>query len=126
MFKMLDRLFTGGFKTLWTLFKMAWPLWIARHQDKLVTMGLQQIRCFGSVARGKATWGSDVDLLVLPRSEVLERLSCFDLASFQRDIGEILGGYPVDLTVDRDADSFRTAEIAARALAEVVVVWRAP
>lgn len=99
---------------------------LARHQEKLVAMGLQQIRCFGSVARGKATWGSDVDLLVAPRSEVLERLSLLDLVRWKDDIGAMLGGYGVDLTVDRGADSFRTLEIAARALAEAAVVWRAP
>ncbi|MFO1534074.1 MAG: nucleotidyltransferase family protein [Thermoplasmatota archaeon] len=52
----------------------------ARHR-------LQGIRVFGSVARGEARPGSDVDLLVEPQG----RCSLFDLIEFEDEAAALLG-----------------------------------
>lgn len=54
--------------------------------------GAQQVRVFGSLARGEENPASDVDLLVdLPRDRTL-----LDLVAFRREASEILGT-PVDV-----------------------------
>lgn len=58
--------------------------------------GLSDVRVFGSVARGQAVSGSDVDLLVHPAPEA----SVFDLAGFMADVEELLG-VGVDVVSDR-------------------------
>ncbi|MGO1543733.1 MAG: nucleotidyltransferase family protein [Gulosibacter sp.] len=57
---------------------------------------LSNIRVFGSVARGTAAAGSDIDLLVHPKPNA----SVFDLAGFMAEIEELLGT-PVDVVSDR-------------------------
>jgi predicted nucleotidyltransferase len=49
--------------------------------------GIRNIRVYGSVARGEAREGSDVDFLV----DVDEGRSLLDLAGFYGDIQELLG-----------------------------------
>lgn len=58
--------------------------------------GLTDVRVFGSVARGEATTGSDLDLLVHPA----ETTSLFDLAAFQAEIEQLVAA-PVDVVSDR-------------------------
>ena len=58
--------------------------------------GLDEVRVFGSVARGDAAAGSDVDLLVHPSAAA----SVFDLAGFMADVEELLG-IPIDVVSDR-------------------------
>ncbi|AXH37017.1 XRE family transcriptional regulator [Humibacter sp. BT305] len=57
---------------------------------------LEDVRVFGSVARGETRAGSDVDLLVHPRPDA----SVFDLAGFMADVSELLS-VPVDVVSDR-------------------------
>lgn len=57
---------------------------------------LSDVRVFGSVARGQATTGSDVDLLVHPGPDA----SLFDLAGFMAEVQEALG-IEVDVVSDR-------------------------
>jgi predicted nucleotidyltransferase len=57
---------------------------------------VSDVRVFGSVARGDATAGSDVDLLVHPAPDA----SLFDLAGFMAEIAELLG-IDVDVVSDR-------------------------
>jgi predicted nucleotidyltransferase len=57
---------------------------------------LSDVRVFGSVARGEAYAGSDVDLLVHPDPEA----SVFDLAGFMAEVQELLG-VGVDVVSDR-------------------------
>lgn len=57
---------------------------------------LSDVRVFGSVARGEAAAGSDVDLLVHPGPEA----SVFDLAGFMAEVEELLG-VGVDVVSDR-------------------------
>lgn len=58
--------------------------------------GLSEIRVFGSVARGSAVSGSDVDLLVHPGPDA----SIFTLAGFMSE-AEALVGVRVDVVSDR-------------------------
>lgn len=57
---------------------------------------LSDVRVFGSVARGDAVVGSDVDLLVHPASDA----SLFDLAGFMAEVEDLLG-VTVDVVSDR-------------------------
>jgi hypothetical protein len=54
--------------------------------------GIRRVRLFGSVARGTAGAGSDVDLLV----ELSPRRTLVDLIGFQQDVAEAIG-VPVDV-----------------------------
>lgn len=58
--------------------------------------GLDDVRVFGSVARGDADEDSDIDLLVHPG----DTTSLFDLAGFMIEAEELLGS-PVDVVSDR-------------------------
>jgi predicted nucleotidyltransferase len=49
--------------------------------------GVFDIRIFGSVARGEATEGSDIDFLV----DIEEGRSLFDLGAFDMDLRDFLG-----------------------------------
>jgi hypothetical protein len=72
--------------------------------------GVYNIRVFGSVARGEATPGSDVDLLVSAR----EGVSMFDLVGLWLDLQELLG-YEVSLiTDDEQAGGERLMQRARR------------
>ncbi|WP_245701167.1 XRE family transcriptional regulator [Sanguibacter gelidistatuariae] len=72
---------------------------------------LSDVRVFGSVARGDAGAGSDVDLLVHPGPEA----SVFDLAGFMAEVEELLG-IRVDVVSDRGhgpvMDRIREAAVA--------------
>ncbi len=57
---------------------------------------LSDVRVFGSVARGQAGPGSDVDLLVRPAADA----SLFDLAGFMDEVEQLLG-ISVDVISDR-------------------------
>ncbi|HXS33361.1 MAG TPA: nucleotidyltransferase family protein [Solirubrobacterales bacterium] len=73
--------------------------------------GIDKLRVFGSLARGEAKAGSDVDLLVnlKPGNTLL------NLAAFRREAGEILE-LPVDVaTVDMLKEHIR-GEILSEAL----------
>lgn len=61
---------------------------------------LSDVRVFGSVARGEAGAGSDVDLLVHPGVDA----SVFDLAGFMAEIEELLG-VSIDVVSDRGRGS---------------------
>lgn len=56
--------------------------------------GAANVRVFGSVARGDAEPGSDVDFLV----DGGERFGLFDLAALQRELEDLLG-CPVHVTI---------------------------
>jgi predicted nucleotidyltransferase len=72
---------------------------------------VSDVRIFGSVARGDATAGSDVDLLVHPAPDA----SLFDLAGFMAEVTELLGLH-VDVVSDRGTgpviDRIRTEAVA--------------
>lgn len=58
--------------------------------------GARNVRIFGSVARGEADEGSDIDFLV----ELEPGRSLFDLGGIQYELEELLG-YPVDVVTPR-------------------------
>jgi len=73
--------------------------------------GLQAIGCFGSVARGNANAGSDVDIVykVTPSA----RLTLFDLAELREELMQALGR-PVDLLEYREGMPPRLQERVGR------------
>lgn len=80
---------------------------LRRHRRRLLDAaenhGIARLRAFGSLARGKATAESDVDLLV----DLKPGHTLLDLAAFRREAGEILD-LPVDVaTVDMLKDRIR-------------------
>lgn len=56
--------------------------------------GVREIRLFGSVARGEAGAGTDVDLLV--EFEPSARIGMFEFSRLRRDLSRLLG-FEVDL-----------------------------
>lgn len=75
--------------------------------------GLQEVRVFGSVARGDAVETSDVDLLVAPGPDT----TLFDLSGFALEVEEIVGRH-VDVATPRGLK----ARIRDRVLAEAVAL----
>jgi len=88
---------------VWTCRKKITQL-AARH-------GLQNVRVFGSVARGQETEISDLDLLV----DVAPGVGLFGLARAQRELEDLLGA-PVDLVPATDLKP----GVAESVLSEVV------
>jgi len=69
---------------------------LGRHHDALRALGVRSLRVFGSVARGEADAGSDVDLLV----DLAPELDLFDFIDVKLYLEEALGA-PVDLVEQR-------------------------
>ncbi len=57
---------------------------------------LENVRIFGSTARGEAGADSDIDLLVHPKP----RCSLYDIVGFEYDVSGLLGGVKVDVLDD--------------------------
>lgn len=73
--------------------------------------GAQNVRVFGSVARGEDSPQSDIDLLV----DLLPEATLLELAGLREDLAELLG-----VRVDVATPGMLKPEIRARALAEAV------
>ena len=71
---------------------------LASHEAELKDQGVRSLAVFGSVARGDAGPGSDVDLLV----EFDRSVGLFHFIHLQDFLGDLLGGAEVDLVI-RDA-----------------------
>lgn len=67
---------------------------LAAHRDDFTALGVRELAIFGSVARGEAEAGSDVDVLV--DYEPGTRLSYFRVFELQERLEELLGA-KVDL-----------------------------
>jgi hypothetical protein len=59
------------------------------HEAELRRAGIRQVSLFGSVARGDAADGSDVDLAA--EFDPTARMDLFRLTALERRLGEILG-----------------------------------
>ncbi|EKV32467.1 hypothetical protein C882_2546 [Caenispirillum salinarum AK4] len=64
---------------------------LAAHADEMWSLGVQQAAVFGSVARGEARPGSDVDLLVTLRPDKRETLDIIQASGLQLDLSRIVG-----------------------------------
>lgn len=71
-----------------------------RYRDDILRLAdehkLEDVRIFGSIARGEANENSDIDLLVHP----MKGCSLLDFVGFSNRIEEMVG-YKVDLVEDR-------------------------
>lgn len=72
---------------------------------------LTDVAVYGSVARGEAAVGSDVDLLATPE----EGATLFDIAQLELDL-ELILGVPVSVASCRALDPVRDAQILAEAV----------
>lgn len=88
---------------------------LARHRDEILALaarsGVTNVRVFGSVARGDAHPGSDIDLLV----DLEPGSSLFDLSGFQLEVADIL-----NWEVDVGTESSLKPERLERILREAV------
>jgi predicted nucleotidyltransferase len=89
---------------------------LRRKADHLRTRGIASLSVFGSVARGDAQLGSDIDLLV--DLDPTMPLSLVGLASLRAELSELLAA-PVDL-VEREALRPAVRQTAER---EAVKAW---
>jgi predicted nucleotidyltransferase len=64
---------------------------LREHRDEILrlaaTHGVQNVRIFGSTARGEAGGASDVDVLI----DLEPGRSLFDVGAFQMDLQDLLG-----------------------------------
>lgn len=81
---------------------------------------IQRLDVFGSVARGNATAGSDVDLLVTLDSPHL--VTTDDLLDMAGEAEELLG-VPVDFVLRRSLDKSANSETRRRILETAVCIY---
>ena len=85
------------------------------HRQQVLDLAAQyragNVRLFGSVLRGEAAPGSDIDLLVDP----LPGATLFDLGGLQVELQELLG-VPVDLLTPGDLPSSWRQRVLATAV----------
>lgn len=62
---------------------------LSQHRRLLEGYGVKDIRLFGSVARGEAGVGSDVDLLV--EFEPSAHIGMFEFSRLRRELSQLLG-----------------------------------
>jgi len=74
----------------------------------------RNVRVFGSVAHGRDTEGSDLDLLVDPTPET----TLFDIGAIRHELQQLLG-VPVDVLTPKALPE----EFRAMVLAEAVPIW---
>ncbi len=67
-------------------------------RDRLEARGIARAAIFGSIARGEASAGSDVDVIVTPLPG--RRLDLIDLGGVQSMLDEAFGELDVDLVVE--------------------------
>lgn len=64
---------------------------LAARADELRRRGVRRLRLTGSVARGTATAGSDIDLIAEIDRNRVRRFSLLDLAGLELDLADALG-----------------------------------
>jgi uncharacterized protein len=104
-----------GFRLELRLVKHQLPTYVERHRRDILAAarrrGVTEVRVFGSVARGDARAGSDVDFLV----DLDPGRDIVDLAGFRSDLREILGR-----DVDVSTPDLLRPEVRREALSEAV------
>jgi predicted nucleotidyltransferase len=85
------------------------------HRDEVLALAARHrasnVRLFGSLARGDATLGSDIDLLVDP----LPGATLFDLGGLQLELQQLLGAR-VDLLTPQDVPEAWRSNILSAAV----------
>ena len=67
---------------------------LRRHKAKLRARGIRRAAIFGSVSRGNARPGSDLDIMI--EIDRRERLTVFDLVAIKQAVADLFPG-PVDV-----------------------------
>ena len=87
---------------------------LRRHRKAIIALEARRCaanpRLFGSVLRGQAEPGSDIDILV----DALPGATLFDLGGLQADLQDLLG-VPVDLLTPQDISPRFRAHVLAEA-----------
>lgn len=87
---------------------------LERHREAILAYAKRRRasnpRLFGSVLHGRASSGSDIDILV----DALPGATLFDLGGLQADLQELLG-MPVDLLTPEDISLRFRAKVLAEA-----------
>jgi predicted nucleotidyltransferase len=87
---------------------------LGTHRDRILQIsrahGANNVRVFGSAARGTDLDGSDVDLLV----DVDERATLFTLAELEQALSELLG-VPVDVRTPAEISRYVRDRVIAEA-----------
>lgn len=86
------------------------------HEPELKAAGIVHLRVFGSVARGEASPGSDVDLMA--DFDASRRLTLVKVGSLQSRLADLLGA-----KVDLSSAEWMREPVKLRALREAVVVF---
>jgi predicted nucleotidyltransferase len=86
------------------------------HEQELKEAGIVRLAVFGSVARGEARPGSDIDLIA--RFDKTKRLSLFDVAGLESRLSEILG-----TAVELAQEDMLLDPVRARAEREAVLAF---
>jgi predicted nucleotidyltransferase len=89
---------------------------LREHADELRAAGLVHLRVFGSVARGEASAGSDVDLLA--DFEPMKRITLVTMGGLESRLCDLLGT-KVDLT----AAEWMRVPVREQALREAVLAF---
>lgn len=85
---------------------------LRRHKARLRARGIRRAAVFGSVSRGEARAGSDLDIMI--EMDRPDRLTVFDLVAIKQAVAELFPGpvdvvdaaalkHGIDRTVKRDA-----------------------
>ena len=86
---------------------------LREHEPELKAAGIVHLRLFGSVARGEAAAGSDVDLMA--EFDKSKRLTLVNVGSLQSRLSELLG-----VNVDLSSPEWMREPVKSRALSEAI------
>ncbi len=86
---------------------------LREHEPELKAAGIVHLHIFGSVARGEASQGSDVDLMA--EFDKTKRLTLVKVGSLESRLSELLG-----VNVDLSSSDWMREPVKSRALREAV------
>jgi len=84
-------------------------------REAVESYGFVNVRIFGSVCRGEDREGSDLDLLVTIPTELVGRISLFDILDLESTLEEMLG-IPVDINVANNIPDHLKSEVERSAI----------
>lgn len=89
---------------------------LRRHTGKLRRRGVRRLRLAGSIARGEAAAGSDVDLIAEIDRSAVARFSLIDLAGLELELADLLGREVQIITALDELHPLVRAELEAQAI----------